>query len=86
MGFRLLIPILNNGLENASIGGHNSWLENNLHIVELMRRDLNLFRIDFKGKLFNSIRSLLADIELHIASHFVTVFNLDLLDDALWDL
>lgn len=46
-------------------------------------RNLDLLRIDIKGKLFNSVGSLLLGLKLDCACYFIVVFYLNLLDDSL---
>ena len=75
MSLGFLISILNDCLKDTSIRCHNSWLENNLHIVVFMRWNLDFFRINFKSKLFNSVGCFLANIEFDITSNFVTVLD-----------
>lgn len=79
----LLIPVLNNGREHACIRSHDGRIEDEFDILMLMRRNLDLLRINIKGKLFNSVRSFLLGLELNSACYFIVVFYLNLLHDPL---
>lgn len=82
MSLGLLIAVLDYGGEHACVRGHYGRIEDEFDVLMLMRRNFDLFRIDIKGKLLNSVRSFLLGLELNRACYLVVVFYLDLLHNS----
>lgn len=78
----LLIAVFYNGREHACVRGHYGRIEDELDILMLMGRNFDLLGIDVKGKLFNSIWSLLLCLKFDRTSYLIIIFYLYLLHDS----
>ena len=85
MSFGLLLSIFDDCLKKTRIRSHNSWLEDYLSVEVFMRGNFGLLRLNFKSKLFNSIRILLSHIKLDRAGYLVRILNFDLFCDSIWN-
>lgn len=82
MSFGLLIAVIDDGREHASVRGHYGRIKDKFDVLVFVRRYFDFFWLDVERELLDGVGSLLFGFQLNCAGYFIVVLNLYFLDQV----